>query len=100
LRDWGLINRLCEPGRAVQEALVWAEQLAAGPVHAMKRIKRLIGAARDGSLADHLARESEAFLDGLYQPECAEGIAAFLEKRAPDFIGARRTQDANSGKKV
>jgi enoyl-CoA hydratase/carnithine racemase len=100
LHHWGLVNRLCPPGRALQEALEWAERLAAGPGFAMERIKHLLDTARDGAFTEHLEREREAFLACLYQPQCAEGIAAFLEKRRPDFIGAARGDGANRPKKV
>lgn len=87
LQQLGLINRLCPPGQALEEALRWAAVLADGPSVAMARIKRLVDSAFHNDFDAQLDAEREAFLECLYDPQCGEGIAAFLEKRIPDFTG-------------
>ena len=94
LHQLGLVNRLAEPGQALQQALALAQQLARGPELAMARIKHLCRMAPRNTL------EQQLELEALYMPlsqeseESREGIAAFLEKRAPDFAALRRPRPA------
>ena len=57
--DWGLVNEVVPDAEVVTRALAIAERLAAGPVGAFGRTKRLLAAA-SGALEAHLALESEA----------------------------------------
>jgi enoyl-CoA hydratase/carnithine racemase len=86
LHALGVVNRVVPRGRAAAEALGWAERLAQGPAQAQARIKRLMYAARGHDRRAQLDAERDAFIDGLYHDECGEGIAAFLDKRAPKFV--------------
>lgn len=91
LHTLGAVNRLTEPGEALEAALALAGQVAAGPQRAMARIKHLCRVAHEHSLEQQMA------LEALYMPwsqadeEAREGIGAFLEKRAPDFTALRRS---------
>lgn len=85
LARFGVVNRLVAPGRAREEALAWAAELAAGATAAIGRTKRLLAQARAHDLSRHLERERESFAEGFFGPEGAEGLAAFLEKRKPSF---------------
>jgi enoyl-CoA hydratase/carnithine racemase len=86
LHQWGLVNRLCEPGQALTETLRWAERLAEGPAFAISQFKQLVAAAPANSLPAHLEQEQAAFLACVRHPQASEGIAAFLEKRRADFV--------------
>jgi enoyl-CoA hydratase/carnithine racemase len=81
----GIVNRVVPHGTALDAALQWAQKLAAGPAPAHAAIKRLVYGARGRSRDAQLDAERDAFLECLYSDECGEGIAAFLEKRAPRF---------------
>ncbi|KQP15150.1 oxepin-CoA hydrolase, alternative type [Pseudorhodoferax sp. Leaf267] len=85
LQALGLVNRVVAPGTAIASALAWAERLAAGPRAAQQRIKQLVHAARGRGHRAQLDAERDAFVAGLYGPECGEGIDAFLTKRTPRF---------------
>jgi enoyl-CoA hydratase/carnithine racemase len=85
LHALGLVNRIVPAGMAMATALEWAERLAAGPRSAQQRIKQLVYAARGRGHRAQLDAERDAFVAGLYGPECGEGIAAFLGKRKPSF---------------
>jgi len=85
LHALGVVNALCAPGTALAEAMELAARLAAGPVQALARIKALIEAAPANELATHLDREAEGINHARFGPEAREGLAAFLEKRKPDF---------------
>lgn len=85
LQQLGVINRLCPKGQALEQAQQWATALAAGPSFALSRIKQLLNAGVYAGLDAQLDAERAAFLECLYHPQCGEGIAAFLGKRAPVF---------------
>lgn len=86
LHQMGLVNALCEPGTALDTALVRAQRLAAGPAEAIASIKGLLDAAyAGGPLEAQLERERAAFVANLFRPAAGEGIAAFREKRRPQF---------------
>lgn len=85
----GCINRLTEPGQALAQALELARQLAQGPEVATARIKALCRVAHRHSLEQQLALEADHMVEAQGSEESREGIAAFLEKRAPDFARLR-----------
>lgn len=85
LAQFGLVNRVTEPGQALPEALRLGQSLAAQSSHAMGRIKGLINQAGTLSLNEHLAQERENFVAALHHADGGEGISAFLEKRKPTY---------------
>lgn len=90
LHALGAVNALTDPGGALAAAEALAQKLAAGPAAAQAAIKRLLTGARDRLYEGQLAAEREAMAAALGAPEAAEGIAAFLGKRAPDFARLRQ----------
>lgn len=75
----GLVNRVAPSGGALEAALDLAELLAARSPQAVGAILRVLRGA---------AAELDAITTALAAPDGQEGIAAFLEKRAPRFGGA------------
>lgn len=86
LAELGAVNRVAPKGSALPEALEWAAKLAAGPMRAIGRIKRLLNEARKHDYVQHLELEREFMVEALYGEEADEGIAAFLGKRPPRFV--------------
>lgn len=81
----GLVNRvlpLTELDGAVAEV---ARRLAAGPTLAVRNLKRLLRASLQRSLSEQLQAEARSFAQCTGAADFAEGIAAFLGKRPPDF---------------
>jgi 2-(1,2-epoxy-1,2-dihydrophenyl)acetyl-CoA isomerase len=84
--DWGLVNQVVEDENLAAHAAALAARLAAGPVGAFGAVKRLLADAVPG-FETQLARESRSISCRGMTAEGSEGIAAFLDKRAPTFRG-------------
>lgn len=85
--ELGLIYRTC-PGAALEEtALGLARHLATQPTRALALIKRLLNASAANTLEQQLALEAELQGAAGRTHDYAEGVRAFLEKRAPAFTG-------------
>jgi 2-(1,2-epoxy-1,2-dihydrophenyl)acetyl-CoA isomerase len=81
----GLVNRVTPRGGLDVAAEELASTLAAGPWRAQAAAKRLLRRAGDGLLARQLEDEVRMFADNTLQDDFAEGLSAFLDKRAPRF---------------
>ena len=83
--ELGLINRAVEKGSLIEEARTLAARIAAMPPAVISRIKRLIAASATNDLHSQLALEYGCQIESASSPEFREGVAAFLEKRAPRY---------------
>ena len=83
----GLVNRVVVSGDALTEAQALAVKIAArsGPVLALG--KRAFQSQIETTLGDAYRIAGQAMIDNLALPDSAEGIAAFLDKRAPAWSG-------------
>jgi enoyl-CoA hydratase len=85
--DWGMVNRLCEPGAVVQEALETATAIAGNAPISIRQAKRSMHYGVNMSLADGMLFEIEAYNRMVPTDDRREGIASFNEKRKPVFKG-------------
>lgn len=83
----GLVNRVVPSASLEEETARLATRLAAGPTAVYGRTKALLNASLQNSLEAQLQREAECFAQSATEPDFREGIAAFIEKRAPRFKG-------------
>lgn len=81
----GLVNRVVPAASLAEETERLARRLAEGPTFAYGRIKALLRGSLDASLRDQLAAEGDAFCACVRTADFAEGVAAFLAKRPPEF---------------
>lgn len=85
--DWGLVNRVVGHDAVMDAAMALAEQVAAQPAHALRLTKSLLRQGRDATF-DQVLEATAAFQALAHlTDDHAEGVAAVLEKRAPDFAG-------------
>lgn len=84
---WGLVNRLCEPGKVVQEALRVAGRMASLAPLAVRQAKRAIREGLHRDLASAMQLEIEAYNRLVGTEDRREGLRAFNEKRTPKFEG-------------
>ena len=85
--EWGLIDELHDPGEFEDKVMEYANRIAAGPSHAAGIGKLSVTKGLAMPLAEALVLE-RAHQNLLFASEDAkEGVAAFLEKRKPDFKG-------------
>jgi len=83
---WGLINRVVEASKLMEESASLARQLTLGPIHVMGLSKRLFNKAVLGNLEQVLDYEAHLQEIAGHSHEHREGIRAFLEKRQPMFL--------------
>ena len=83
---WGLVNRVVEPEALMDETLALAQRLAKGPATALAQTKALLNQALYGDLETVMENERQSLCQLGDQPDFAEGIAAFFEKRKPKFV--------------
>jgi len=83
----GLINRVVPSTNLLDEALALANLLASKPPLTLAATLGAIHRGMDASIDDGLAVEEAAFARIVSTHDAREGVAAFLEKRVPRFLG-------------
>ncbi len=85
--ELGLVNRLADPGRAVEVALALAETIAANGPLALAATKRVMTEALDWPESEFFARQGEIVAPVMSSEDAREGATAFAEKRPPAWRG-------------
>ncbi len=83
----GMINRMVPAASLQDEAKQFATKLAAGPTGSIGRIKKMLNATFSNTLKEQLALEHACQIESGKADDFKEGIAAFFEKRPPNFSG-------------
>jgi 2-(1,2-epoxy-1,2-dihydrophenyl)acetyl-CoA isomerase len=85
---WGLVSEVVEPDGLEARAAELAAVLAALPTTAIGLHKRLFDAAPLHTLEEQLELEAHLQTTAAATADFAEGVAAFRERRAPQFRGS------------
>ena len=64
-----------------------AQRFASGPTRGLARIKKMIRESWSHSLDSELDRQRDAMRELGFSDDYREGVAAFIEKRKPNFTG-------------
>lgn len=86
--DWGMIWDVVDDESLMPQVDKLARRIANLPPAAVTETKRAINSAGGRSLSEQLAYEEEAQIRLGRMGDFAEGVAAFLEKRKPDYKGS------------
>ena len=85
--EWGLIWKAVDDDALDGEVDAIAEKLAALPPLGLAAIKEMIRTSWQYSLDEELDRQAGTMRRLGFTEDYGEGVAAFLEKRAPNFTG-------------
>jgi 2-(1,2-epoxy-1,2-dihydrophenyl)acetyl-CoA isomerase len=85
--SWGMIWRVVDDDQLMAAARALAQQLASGPTRGFARTKEAIYRSWGSDLAGQLDLERDFQRELGRSDDYREGVASFLEKRAPKFTG-------------
>jgi enoyl-CoA hydratase len=81
----GLVSRIVSPERLIDEAVEAAAKIASFPRAAVLMAKEAVNRSFEGTLAEGLRFERRLFHSLFATADQKEGMAAFVEKRKPQF---------------
>lgn len=83
----GLAYKVVPRDSLESEAATFAARLAAGPTRAYGNTKKLLQASFNHTLGEQMDLEVASFAECASNPDFAEGVKAFVERRKPQFKG-------------
>ena len=83
----GLVNRLCEPGEALDVAVGLAEQICANAPVAVRETRRIVLEATMAPDDVGWKMSVEGMAKAMSSEDFSEGLTAFIEKRPPKWSG-------------
>ena len=83
----GLVNRLVEPGKALDGAMALAEQVTANAPVAVRESRKVVLAATNADDEVGWKMSAEAMGVAMTSEDFSEGLTAFIEKRPPRWKG-------------
>ncbi|WP_256756881.1 enoyl-CoA hydratase/isomerase family protein [Cohnella sp. WQ 127256] len=85
--DLRIINQVTSPDQLLEVATALAQTIAEKAPLAVQGLKKLVNEGRDASLETAQAYDRAYLANLFYSTDAQEGIAAFVEKRPPVFVG-------------
>ncbi len=87
--QWGLIWKAIDDAALMGEATGLCEHFATAPTYGLSLIKRALDASQDNDFNAQLDMERDFQRAASQSSDYAEGVRAFMEKRKPNFSGAK-----------
>ncbi len=84
-KSLGLVNRVVDPDRVVNEAVELGRQIAMKPKRTLKIGKDAFYRQLDMPLDEAYAYASKVMVETMHDAEAEEGLGAFLDKRKPNW---------------
>ncbi len=84
-RELGIINFVAPEGELESVTAERVTRFAELSPHALTATKQLLRSSEESSLESHLDAEIRSFADNTRHPDFTEGVAAFIERRDPQF---------------
>lgn len=91
----GIVSKVYPDAELGEQAFALAASLARGAAGALARIKLLAEGANTRSLAEQLALEQRFMVESGRSADAAEGVNAFMQKRAPRFTDPVQPPEAD-----
>lgn len=88
--SWGLIYKCVDDAALVTEAEKLCEHFAKAPTAGLALIKQAFAASATNTLDAQLDLERDLQREAGFNPDYAEGVRAFMEKRKPNFTGRKK----------
>lgn len=85
--ELGLVNKVVDPAEVLQEALAMAGKVAAAAPLAVQASRRVVLASADLEEAELARMSNKEIAQVMASEDTKEGLAAFIEKRAPNWKG-------------
>jgi 2-(1,2-epoxy-1,2-dihydrophenyl)acetyl-CoA isomerase len=83
----GMINRVVAHEKLFEESFAMAQRLAEMPTGSIARVKKMLNATFENDLTAQLDLEHQCQIESGRSNDFREGVAAFFEKRKPNFSG-------------
>ena len=85
--EWGVLNRICEEGKLMEETLETARKICNNAPISTRQAKKSLNVATQVDLKNGYAFEIEAYNRMVPTEDRLEGVRAFNEKRKAEFKG-------------
>jgi len=82
---WGLVTKVVDDGRSLEEAVSMAHELSNHSLHSFGWSKQLLTDSFNNAFETHIERERLGLCSCAEHPDGKEGIQAFVDKRKPVF---------------
>ena len=85
--EWGVLNRICEEGKLMEETLETARKICNNAPISTRQAKKSLNVATQIDLKNGYGFEIEAYNRMVPTEDRLEGVRAFNEKRKAEFKG-------------
>lgn len=85
--QWGLCNRVAPADKLLEESLAWAGEIAAKAPLSLRYAKQALNAAIEQPISETISLEAKLQHTCITSSDAKEGMAAFMQKRAPKWQG-------------